>query len=200
MLDIISDGRLNLGAARGGTAQEMALCGVDPELTVAAGQGGAAVHRPLLARRHDRVGLRAAEDPSARRVARRTPSCRARCSCRTRRCSSRARTRRRSSAPRSTASGRWCSASVGPRRSASMRRMFDEERATRDPDAGGVTRAHQRRVRRAVPDVPDGRPGRGVTRSVPAPCGSSPRRSATGPRRTASPRHTAPTRSTTSRS
>jgi alkanesulfonate monooxygenase SsuD/methylene tetrahydromethanopterin reductase-like flavin-dependent oxidoreductase (luciferase family) len=35
MLDIISDGRLNLGAARGGTAQEMALCGVDPELTVA---------------------------------------------------------------------------------------------------------------------------------------------------------------------
>jgi alkanesulfonate monooxygenase SsuD/methylene tetrahydromethanopterin reductase-like flavin-dependent oxidoreductase (luciferase family) len=34
MLDIISDGRLNLGAARGGTAQEMALCGVDPDLTV----------------------------------------------------------------------------------------------------------------------------------------------------------------------
>jgi alkanesulfonate monooxygenase SsuD/methylene tetrahydromethanopterin reductase-like flavin-dependent oxidoreductase (luciferase family) len=34
MLDIISDGRLNLGAARGGTAQEMALCGVDPVLTV----------------------------------------------------------------------------------------------------------------------------------------------------------------------
>jgi len=33
MLDIISDGRLNLGAARGGTAQEMSLCGVDPELT-----------------------------------------------------------------------------------------------------------------------------------------------------------------------
>ena len=41
MLDIISDGRLNLGAARGGTAQEMSLCGVDPELTDAAGQGGA---------------------------------------------------------------------------------------------------------------------------------------------------------------
>jgi alkanesulfonate monooxygenase SsuD/methylene tetrahydromethanopterin reductase-like flavin-dependent oxidoreductase (luciferase family) len=35
MLDLISDGRLNLGAARGGTAQEMALCGVDPELSVA---------------------------------------------------------------------------------------------------------------------------------------------------------------------
>ena len=35
MLDIISDGRLNLGAARGGTAQEMALCGVDADLTVA---------------------------------------------------------------------------------------------------------------------------------------------------------------------
>ena len=33
MLDIITDGRLNLGAARGGTAQEMSLCGVDPELT-----------------------------------------------------------------------------------------------------------------------------------------------------------------------
>jgi alkanesulfonate monooxygenase SsuD/methylene tetrahydromethanopterin reductase-like flavin-dependent oxidoreductase (luciferase family) len=35
MLDVISDGRLNLGAARGGTAQEMALCGVDPDLTAA---------------------------------------------------------------------------------------------------------------------------------------------------------------------
>jgi alkanesulfonate monooxygenase SsuD/methylene tetrahydromethanopterin reductase-like flavin-dependent oxidoreductase (luciferase family) len=34
MLDVISNGRVNLGAARGGTAQEMALCGVDPELTV----------------------------------------------------------------------------------------------------------------------------------------------------------------------
>ena len=34
MLDIISGGRLNLGAARGGTVQEMSLCGVDPELTV----------------------------------------------------------------------------------------------------------------------------------------------------------------------
>jgi alkanesulfonate monooxygenase SsuD/methylene tetrahydromethanopterin reductase-like flavin-dependent oxidoreductase (luciferase family) len=33
MLDIISDGRLNVGAARGGTVQEMSLCGVDPELT-----------------------------------------------------------------------------------------------------------------------------------------------------------------------
>ena len=34
MLDIVSDGRLNLGAARGGTVQEMSLCGVDPEETV----------------------------------------------------------------------------------------------------------------------------------------------------------------------
>jgi len=33
MLDIVSDGRLNLGAARGGTVQEMSLCGVDPEDT-----------------------------------------------------------------------------------------------------------------------------------------------------------------------
>ena len=33
MLDIISDGRLNLGAARGGTVQEMSLCGVVPEDT-----------------------------------------------------------------------------------------------------------------------------------------------------------------------
>src|SRR5437870_11932742 len=30
MLDIISNGRLNLGAGRGGTLQEMSLCGVDP--------------------------------------------------------------------------------------------------------------------------------------------------------------------------
>jgi alkanesulfonate monooxygenase SsuD/methylene tetrahydromethanopterin reductase-like flavin-dependent oxidoreductase (luciferase family) len=35
MLDIISNGRLNLGAARGGTVMEMSLCGVDPELTTA---------------------------------------------------------------------------------------------------------------------------------------------------------------------
>ena len=35
MLDIISDGRLDLGAGRGGTAQEMSLCNVDPERTVA---------------------------------------------------------------------------------------------------------------------------------------------------------------------
>ena len=33
MLDIVSDGRLNLGAARGGTVQEMSLCGVDPDDT-----------------------------------------------------------------------------------------------------------------------------------------------------------------------
>jgi len=33
MLDIISDGRLNLGAARGGTTMEMSLCGVLPEDT-----------------------------------------------------------------------------------------------------------------------------------------------------------------------
>src|SRR5438552_4283355 len=34
-LDIISNGRLNLGAARGGTVMEMSLCGVDPEMTTA---------------------------------------------------------------------------------------------------------------------------------------------------------------------
>src|SRR4029078_7885543 len=34
MLDVISGGRLNLGAARGGTVQEMSLCGVDPAETV----------------------------------------------------------------------------------------------------------------------------------------------------------------------
>ena len=67
MLDIISDGRLDLGAARGGTVQEMSLCGVDPEITARAGRGGAALHRPLLARRDDRVGLRAADDPAAAR-------------------------------------------------------------------------------------------------------------------------------------
>ena len=35
MLDVISGGRVNLGAARGGTVQEMSLCGVDPEQTAA---------------------------------------------------------------------------------------------------------------------------------------------------------------------
>ena len=31
MLDILSGGRLDLGAGRGATLQEMSLCGVDPE-------------------------------------------------------------------------------------------------------------------------------------------------------------------------
>jgi alkanesulfonate monooxygenase SsuD/methylene tetrahydromethanopterin reductase-like flavin-dependent oxidoreductase (luciferase family) len=35
MLDIISNGRLDLGAGRGGTLQEMSLCNVDPERTYA---------------------------------------------------------------------------------------------------------------------------------------------------------------------
>jgi alkanesulfonate monooxygenase SsuD/methylene tetrahydromethanopterin reductase-like flavin-dependent oxidoreductase (luciferase family) len=35
MLDIISNGRLDVGAGRGGTLQEMALCNVDPERTYA---------------------------------------------------------------------------------------------------------------------------------------------------------------------
>ncbi|MEU1521023.1 LLM class flavin-dependent oxidoreductase [Nocardia rhamnosiphila] len=35
MLDVLSDGRLNLGAARGGTLQEAALCNVDPAETAA---------------------------------------------------------------------------------------------------------------------------------------------------------------------
>lgn len=33
MLDVLSNGRLDLGAGRGATAQEMSLCGVDPEET-----------------------------------------------------------------------------------------------------------------------------------------------------------------------
>jgi alkanesulfonate monooxygenase SsuD/methylene tetrahydromethanopterin reductase-like flavin-dependent oxidoreductase (luciferase family) len=33
MLDILSDGRLDLGAGRGGTPQEMSLCNVDPDRT-----------------------------------------------------------------------------------------------------------------------------------------------------------------------
>ena len=35
MLDILSDGRLDLGAGRGATLQEMSLCGVDPDRTYA---------------------------------------------------------------------------------------------------------------------------------------------------------------------
>jgi len=35
MLDVLSDGRLDLGAGRGATLQEMSLCGVDPEVTYA---------------------------------------------------------------------------------------------------------------------------------------------------------------------
>ncbi len=33
MLDVLSNGRLDLGAGRGATLQEMSLCGVDPDLT-----------------------------------------------------------------------------------------------------------------------------------------------------------------------
>ncbi len=35
MLDIVSNGRLDLGAGKGGTVQEMSLCGVDPERATA---------------------------------------------------------------------------------------------------------------------------------------------------------------------
>ena len=135
MLDIISDGRLNLGAARGGTVQEMSLCGVDPELTHGAGGGGAPVHRALLARGHDPVGLRAAHDPAPARAAaahRRAPSGAAPPPAavprvhQPRHGAARGTVRRRA---------RWCSASVDPRPSAKMRPMFDDERAQRDPDA-----------------------------------------------------------------
>jgi len=66
MLDIISNGRLNLGAARGATMQEMALCGVDPETTTAQVKE-ASLHRALLAGGLDRVGQRPAADPPAGR-------------------------------------------------------------------------------------------------------------------------------------
>ena len=42
----------------------------------------------------------------------------------------------------------------GPEMIGEMRRMFDEERATRDPDAVVSPGDDQRRVRRALPDVP----------------------------------------------
>ena len=35
MLDLLSNGRLDLGAGRGATLQEMSLCGVDPDRTYA---------------------------------------------------------------------------------------------------------------------------------------------------------------------
>src|SRR5574337_1058872 len=37
MLDVLSGGRLDLGAGRGATLQEMSLCGVDPDRTYAEG-------------------------------------------------------------------------------------------------------------------------------------------------------------------
>ena len=45
----------------------------------------------------------------------------------------------------------------GPEVIANMRSAFDEARAARDPEAVRVARAHQRRVRGAVPFVPHGR-------------------------------------------
>jgi alkanesulfonate monooxygenase SsuD/methylene tetrahydromethanopterin reductase-like flavin-dependent oxidoreductase (luciferase family) len=96
MLDIISDGRLNLGAARGGTAQEMALCGVDPELTV-----------PQLEEALRFIGHCWRGDP-------RTHWCQGRCRCHIRPFSWPVPIRRRSSGRLGTESGRWCSASAVP--------------------------------------------------------------------------------------
>ena len=45
MLDVLSEGRLDLGAGRGATLQEMSLCGVEPERDLRRGGRGAAHHR-----------------------------------------------------------------------------------------------------------------------------------------------------------
>ena len=65
MLDILSGGRLDLGAGRGATLQEMSLCGVDPDRTYAGGRRGAAHDRRDVAGRRLRVARRAARGAGA---------------------------------------------------------------------------------------------------------------------------------------
>ena len=114
MLDVISGGRLNLGAARGGTAQEMALCGVDPEETVAQVKEALtfighcwredtiewesellSIHPPPIARRTPSSAARAAAPPAAVPGVHQPGD--------------------GAAGRASTASARWCSASAVPR-------------------------------------------------------------------------------------
>ena len=115
MLDIISDGRLNLGAARGRHRAGDVAVRRRPRAHHTAGRGGTALHRPLLARGHHPVGLRPADDPAPTRPP--TPHGRAATGAAPppaavpRVHQPRDRAARRAS----TASARWCSASAVPR-------------------------------------------------------------------------------------
>ena len=133
MLDVISDGRLNLGAARGGTAQEMALCGVDPELTAAQLKETLKFIGHCWRDRDHRMGIRTAEDSStagpapahggAAAGADAAPPLFLACT--------NPETVKRAA---QYGVGPMVLGFGGPEAIGEMRRMFDEERATRDPD------------------------------------------------------------------
>ena len=156
MLDVISGGRLNLGAARGGTAQEMALCGVNPEETVAQVKEALtfighcwredtiewesellSIHPPPDRPRHTVVPRPVQLPHPPLYLACTNPE-----------------TVRRAA---EYGVGPMVLGFGGPEVIANMRSAFDEARAARDPEAVCVARAHQRRVRGAVPFVSHGR-------------------------------------------
>ena len=166
MLDIISDGRLNLGAARGGTAQEMSLCGVDPELTTP--QVEEALRFIGHCWREDTIqwdsDLLTIQHPPGRPPHTVVPrpvqlphpplflAC------------TNPETVRRAAR---YGVGPMVLGFGGPEVIGDMRRMFDEERAIARSRRGRVAGDDQRRVRRAVPHVPDGRSRRGVPQGLP---------------------------------
>ena len=135
MLDVISGGRLNLGAARGGTVQEMSLCGVDPEDTVAQVKEaltfiGHCWREDTIEWESDVLSIHPPPNRPPHTVVPRPvqlphPPLYLAC------------TNPGDGAPRrpSTASARWCSGSAVPTVIASMRAAFDDARASRDPDA-----------------------------------------------------------------
>ena len=194
MLDIISDGRLNLGAARGGTAQEMSLCGVDPELT--APQVEEALRFIGHCWREDTIEWdsdlltiqHAARAPTAH------ASCPARCSSPTRRCSSRAPTRRRCGGRRvrRRPDGARLRRPRGDRRHAPHVRRGAGARATprRWCRPGRSTTSSSRCARRSSWTTATRRSARAAAR-----CASSPRRS----RHWAAPNGVAPARGTEQR-
>ena len=199
MLDIISDGRLNLGAARGGTTMEMSLCGVQPEDTKPQVEEalrflGHCWREDTIEWDSELLQIHSARGPTE---AHRGPASGADAAPAVvprvhepRHGAYRGALRRRPDGPRV----RW--ARDDRRDEAQLRRRV---RATRR-GRRRVARPDQRRVRRAVPDVPHGRPRGGAAHRCA--CAAVLRRGdhATGPRPTASLPRATPTRSTTSRS
>ena len=195
MLDILSGGRLDLGAGRGATLQEMSAMGVDPDRTYVEVEEALRMIGTMW-RGDDGEGDTTSSGTADGSRSRRTRSSRDRCRCRTRRCSSRARSTTRSRWRPSTASVRWCSGSPGPTTSPTC--VASTTARSRRGRSGGSCRP-----RSTTTSLRSARPSCSTTatrrsRSARAVSGSSPRRSRTGTaavrrrRRSSAPATTSP--------